>query len=76
METGRIDELSKTWIDGWESACQRIRGILSESTLKVNDSEARAVLDGIFNQVSSLEKKAFHEMPTLISHNPSKPPED
>ena len=65
----RMDELSEKWIDGWQTACQKIKSIVSDSTLKINDAPSRLVVDEIFNQIAALEKRGFSEMPTLIVQN-------
>jgi hypothetical protein len=65
------DETTNFWVNGWTTACKRLKSELNDAAQKVNDSEAQRTLDETFKIIDRMEKQAFSEAPTVISHNVS-----
>jgi hypothetical protein len=72
---GSLSETSKTWIDGWETACRKIRGALTIVQEKINDPDANRELDALFSEIKKMEASGFSEMPTLIIDQGTMPSE-
>lgn len=64
-----LHDTSKFWLQGWSHACQKIKSMISDSSLKIADSQAQSVLNELFSQVVALEKSGMNEMPTVVCLN-------
>ncbi len=62
-----MDDLTRQWVSGWETACQKVKDRLIDDLQKVNDPEALKIFHDMLNEVQAMEKRGFSEMPTVIS---------
>ena len=62
-----MDDLTRQWCSGWESACQKFKDRLVDDIQKINDDESLKIFHALIDEVQAMEKRAFNEMPTIIS---------
>lgn len=61
-----MNNSSENWITGWLDALRRMKDELVVANQKVNDPQARLVFDELFDKLTTLEKSAFYNAPTVI----------